>query len=118
MRPAEESLAAELSQSGSRAWGNLKTVIVSQVTVDFERDGEFDRTGVETSHPLDLSFRELCGSHAVQPTGPVPLQPHRAQATAPVERDSYWVSRGRTANSQHSSPSGTFLVCTMVQFES
>lgn len=39
MSPAEETLAAELSLSGSRAWGKLQTVVTSQVTVDFERDG-------------------------------------------------------------------------------
>jgi len=42
MSPAEEALAAELSLSGSRAWERLQGVVTSQVTVDFERDGEME----------------------------------------------------------------------------
>ena len=46
MSPAEESLAAELSLSGSRAWERLQGVVSSQVTVPFERDGEVDKLPV------------------------------------------------------------------------
>jgi len=40
MSDAEETLAAELSLSGSNAWSKLQGTITSQVTVDFELDGE------------------------------------------------------------------------------
>ncbi len=46
MGPAEEGLAAELSLSGSRAWGKLQGVVTSQVTVPFERDGEVEELPV------------------------------------------------------------------------
>lgn len=42
MSQAEETLAAELSLSGSRAWERLQGVVTSQVTVAFERDGEME----------------------------------------------------------------------------
>lgn len=40
MSPNEESLALELSLSGGRAWGKLQNMVTSQLTVDFELDGE------------------------------------------------------------------------------
>jgi len=40
MSTAEENLAAELSTSGSNAWNKLQGTITSQLTVDFELDGE------------------------------------------------------------------------------
>lgn len=40
MSPAEESLAAELSLSGGDAWHKLQGTVTSQLTVDFELDGE------------------------------------------------------------------------------
>jgi pepF/M3 family oligoendopeptidase len=40
MSPVEESLAAELSLSGSRAWTKLQSNVTSQLTVDFELDGK------------------------------------------------------------------------------
>jgi len=40
MSAAEETLAAELSLSGSRAWAKLQEVVTSQVTVPFEREGK------------------------------------------------------------------------------
>ena len=42
MSAAEETLAAELSLSGSRAWAKLQEVVTSQVTVPFERDGKVE----------------------------------------------------------------------------
>lgn len=42
MSPAEESLTAELSLSGSRAWERLQGVVTSQGTVPFERDGRIE----------------------------------------------------------------------------
>lgn len=40
MSEAEESLAAELSTSGANAWNKLQGVTTSQLSVDFELDGE------------------------------------------------------------------------------
>ena len=40
MSPVEESLAAELSTSGANAWNKLQGTVTSQLTVDFELDGE------------------------------------------------------------------------------
>jgi pepF/M3 family oligoendopeptidase len=40
MSEAEETLAAELSLSGARAWQKLQGVVTSQLKVSFERDGE------------------------------------------------------------------------------
>jgi pepF/M3 family oligoendopeptidase len=40
MSDPEESLANELSLSGLRAWGKLQGTVTSQLTVDFELDGE------------------------------------------------------------------------------
>ena len=42
MSTAEETLAAELSLSGSRAWAKLQEVVTSQVTVPFEREGRIE----------------------------------------------------------------------------
>lgn len=43
MSEAEESLAAELSLSGANAWNRLQGTIVSQLVVDFERDGKTEK---------------------------------------------------------------------------
>ncbi len=40
MSEAEESLAAELSLSGASAWSKLQGTVTSQLTVEFELDGE------------------------------------------------------------------------------
>jgi pepF/M3 family oligoendopeptidase len=40
MSAVEEELAAELTLSGANAWGKLQGTIVSQLSVDFELDGE------------------------------------------------------------------------------
>jgi pepF/M3 family oligoendopeptidase len=40
MSEAEEALAAELSLSGGNAWGKLQGTVTSQLSVDFELDGE------------------------------------------------------------------------------
>jgi pepF/M3 family oligoendopeptidase len=40
MKSSEESLANELSLSGIRAWGKLQGTITSQLSIDFEQDGE------------------------------------------------------------------------------
>jgi len=40
MSEAEEALAAELSLSGGNAWGKLQGTLTSQLSVDFELDGE------------------------------------------------------------------------------
>jgi len=43
MEPAEEALAADLSLSGANAWGKLQGTVVSQLSVDFELDGEMQK---------------------------------------------------------------------------
>jgi pepF/M3 family oligoendopeptidase len=43
MSEVEEALASELSLSGGNAWGKLRGKTVSQVTVDFELDGEVQK---------------------------------------------------------------------------
>ena len=40
MSEPEEALAAELSLSGGNAWGKLQGTVTSQLSVDFELDGE------------------------------------------------------------------------------
>jgi pepF/M3 family oligoendopeptidase len=40
MSEPEEALAAELSLSGGNAWGKLQGTVTSQLTVDFELDGQ------------------------------------------------------------------------------
>jgi pepF/M3 family oligoendopeptidase len=62
MSAAEESLAAELSLSGSSAWSKLQGTVTSQLTVDFEMDGEVKKLpmpaliNIQHSHP-DASVR-------------------------------------------------------------
>ncbi len=56
MSPAEEALAAELSLSGGRAWNKLQGTVTSQLTVDFELDGNQQRLSMPAlinlrSHP-------------------------------------------------------------------
>jgi pepF/M3 family oligoendopeptidase len=43
MSEAEEALAAELSVSGAEAWNKLQGTVTSQLTVDFEMDGEINK---------------------------------------------------------------------------
>ncbi len=43
MSEAEESLAAELNLSGADAWSKLQGTVTSQLTVDFELDGEMKK---------------------------------------------------------------------------
>ncbi|MDA1330537.1 MAG: M3 family oligoendopeptidase [Chloroflexi bacterium] len=43
MSPEEESLAADLTLSGANAWGKLQNTVVSQLSVDFELDGEMQK---------------------------------------------------------------------------
>jgi pepF/M3 family oligoendopeptidase len=43
MGEAEEELAAELSLSGALAWNKLQGTVTSQLTVDFELDGEIKK---------------------------------------------------------------------------
>lgn len=42
MSTAEETLAAELSLSGGRAWEKLQAVVTTQIKVPFERDGRVE----------------------------------------------------------------------------
>ncbi len=43
MSPDEEALAADLTLSGANAWGKLQGTIVSQLSIDFELDGEMQK---------------------------------------------------------------------------
>jgi pepF/M3 family oligoendopeptidase len=43
MSEAEEGLASELNLSGGNAWGKLQGTITSQLSVDFELDGETEK---------------------------------------------------------------------------
>jgi pepF/M3 family oligoendopeptidase len=43
MSEAEESLAAELSLSGANAWSKLQGTLVSQLSVEFEREGRREK---------------------------------------------------------------------------
>ncbi|MCW5839416.1 MAG: M3 family oligoendopeptidase, partial [Anaerolineales bacterium] len=43
MEPAEEALAAELSLSGSNAWGKLQNTTNSQLSVEFKLDGKLQK---------------------------------------------------------------------------
>jgi oligoendopeptidase F len=61
MSAPEEALASELSLSGGHAWNRLHGTITSQLTVDFELDGETRKMGMPAlinlrSHP-DESVR-------------------------------------------------------------
>jgi pepF/M3 family oligoendopeptidase len=61
MSQAEEDLAAELNLSGANAWSKLQGTITSQLTVDFELDGEVKKLPMPAlinlhSHP-DESVR-------------------------------------------------------------
>ena len=61
MSEAEEALAAELSLSGTSAWGKLQGTVTSQLTVDFELDGKTQKLPMPAlinlhSHP-DESVR-------------------------------------------------------------
>jgi pepF/M3 family oligoendopeptidase len=56
MSPAEESLAAELGLSGGQAWTKLQGTVTSQLTVDFELDGQMRQMSMPAlinlrSHP-------------------------------------------------------------------
>jgi pepF/M3 family oligoendopeptidase len=56
MSPAEESLAADLSLNGGRAWTKLQGNVTSQLAVDFELDGEVRKLAMTAlinlrSHP-------------------------------------------------------------------
>ncbi|MCS7010473.1 MAG: M3 family oligoendopeptidase [Anaerolineales bacterium] len=62
MSEAEESLAAELGLSGTNAWSKLQGTITSQLTVEFELDGEVRKLPMPAlinlhSHP-DESVRK------------------------------------------------------------
>ena len=62
MSEAEEGLASELSLSGASAWGKLQGTITSQLSVEFELDGEAGKLSMPAlinlrSHP-DRSVRE------------------------------------------------------------
>jgi pepF/M3 family oligoendopeptidase len=43
MSPKEEALAAELSLSGSNAWGKLQGTVTSQLSAEFELDGKMQK---------------------------------------------------------------------------
>jgi pepF/M3 family oligoendopeptidase len=58
MSEAEEGLAAELSLSGAQAWSKLQGTVTSQLSVDFEIDGEVKKLPMPAlinlrSHPVE-----------------------------------------------------------------
>lgn len=62
MSDAEEALAAELSLSGGNAWGKLQGTVTSQLSVDFELDGETQKLPMPAlinlrSHPDEATRR-------------------------------------------------------------
>jgi pepF/M3 family oligoendopeptidase len=62
MSEAEESLAAELSVSGGSAWGKLQGTVTSQLSVDFELDGQVQKLPMPAlinlhSHPDEATRR-------------------------------------------------------------
>ncbi len=48
MSDAEESLAAELSPGSDSAWGKLQGTLCSQLTVNFERNGQIEKLPIAT----------------------------------------------------------------------
>jgi pepF/M3 family oligoendopeptidase len=71
MSTAEETLAAELSLSGGRAWKRLQEVITSQVTVSFERDGRIETLPIAALQNL-----------RTDPDGEVRRRAHEAELAA------------------------------------
>jgi pepF/M3 family oligoendopeptidase len=59
MSAAEESLAAELSPSGEGAWGKLQGTVCSQLTVNFERNGQIEK--------LPIAALQALGQHHPDP---------------------------------------------------
>lgn len=62
MSEAEEGLAAELSLSGGNAWGKLQGTVTSQLSVDFELDGQAQKLPMPAlinlrSHPDEATRR-------------------------------------------------------------
>jgi oligoendopeptidase F len=58
MSAPEENLAAELSLSGSNAWGKLQGTITSQISQDFKLDGKIQKMPITAiinlrSHPVE-----------------------------------------------------------------
>jgi pepF/M3 family oligoendopeptidase len=60
MSDAEESLAAELAPSSDGAWGKLQGTICSQLTVNFERNGQIEK--------LPIAALQAVGQHDPDPT--------------------------------------------------
>ena len=71
MSVAEETLAAELSLSGSRAWEKLQEVVTSQVTVPFAREGETEELPIAALQNLKTD-----------PDGEVRWRAHEAELEA------------------------------------
>jgi pepF/M3 family oligoendopeptidase len=62
MSPKEEALAAELSLSGSNAWGKLQGTVTSQLSAEFELDGKVQKLPMPAlinlrSHPDEETRR-------------------------------------------------------------
>jgi pepF/M3 family oligoendopeptidase len=58
MSEAEETLAAELSLSGARAWQKLQGVVTSQIKVSFARDGSAEEIPISVLQNLRTDPRE------------------------------------------------------------
>ena len=59
MSDAEESLAAELSPGSDGAWGKLQGTVCSQLTVNFERNGQIEK--------LPIAALQAVGQHDPDP---------------------------------------------------
>jgi oligoendopeptidase F len=62
MSQAEEELAAELALSGPSAWNNLQSTVTSQLSVEFELDGEIKKMPMPAlinlrNHPAEATRR-------------------------------------------------------------
>jgi pepF/M3 family oligoendopeptidase len=53
MSETEEALAAELELSGGNAWSKLQGTVCSQLTVDFERDGQIQKLPITALQNLN-----------------------------------------------------------------
>jgi pepF/M3 family oligoendopeptidase len=71
MSTAEETLAAELSLSGTRAWEKLQAVVTTQIKVPFERDGRVEELPITVIQNLNTD-----------PDGEVRRRAYEAELTA------------------------------------
>jgi pepF/M3 family oligoendopeptidase len=66
MSEAEESLAAELALSGTRAWEQLQRTVTSQITVDVELEGKMEKLSMTQLLNLRTHPDEAVRKHAYE----------------------------------------------------